>query len=392
MDVLMIAHYTAGGRLPNDRFDSLASILARRGADVELVTSSFQHAFKKQRDTSVERNPLYSTTYLYEPAYRTNVSAGRILSHRALGRTLAEYLRQRRVPDVIYCSMPSPEVAHAAAEFAEKHGVRFILDVQDLWPEAFEMVLRPRWMVRQIMMPIRTRAESIYRAADAVVTVSETYSERVSSVRRDGSEVSTVYLGSDLNKFDTYATLRPPQAGIAELAYIGTLSHSYDLPSVFGALRELREEGIRMRLHVMGTGPFEDRWRRETADLRNDVVFYGKLEYPEMVSRLRGCDIAINPIVANSAASIINKVCDYAAAGLPVVNSQQCAEYQDLLTEYEAGINCESTPASFAEALKEMANDSRSAERGRGSRRMAEEKFNRSVTYERLGEVVLNAS
>lgn len=391
MDVLMIAHYTATGWLPNDRFDSLASVLARRGAEVELVTSSFQHAFKTQRDTSVDRNPLYSTTYVHEPPYRSNVSAGRLRSHRALGRNLAEYLRRRKVPDIIYCSMPSLEVAHAAAEFAEKNEVRFILDVQDLWPEAFEMVLRPRWMVRQALIPIRRRAEAIYRAADAVVTVSETYSERVSSARRDGSTVSTVYLGSDLTRFDTYPVLRPPRTGIAELAYIGTLGHSYDLPSVFGALRELRKEGIRMRLHVMGTGPFEECWREEAGDLDEDVVFYGKLEYPEMVSRLRGCDIAINPIVANSAASIINKVCDYAAAGLPVVNSQQCAEYQDLLTEYGAGINCESTPAAFAEALKNMANDRRLAERGRGSRRMAEDHFDRSKTYERLGGVVLDA-
>lgn len=391
MDVLMIAHYTGGGRQPNDRFDSLASILAERGADVELVTSSFQHAFKTQRDTSVERSPLYSTTYLHEPPYRSNVSAGRLRSHRALGRNLAEYLRQRKIPDIIYCSMPSLEVAHAAAEFADQNDVRFILDVQDLWPDAFEMVLRPRWMARQALIPMRRRAESIYRAADAVVTVSQTYSERVSSARRDGLPVSTVYLGSDLKRFDTYPVLRPPRQGTAELAYIGTLGHSYDLPSVFGALRELRREGIRMRLHVMGTGPFEDRWRREAGDLDEGVVFYGKLEYPEMVSRLRGCDIAINPIVANSAASIINKVCDYAAAGLPVVNSQQCVEYQDLLTEYGAGINCESTPAAFAEALKKMANDRRLAERGRGSRRMAEDLFDRSVTYERLGAVVLNA-
>ncbi|MFP3398464.1 hypothetical protein SB749_19265, partial [Brevibacterium sp. SIMBA_078] len=81
MDALMIAHYTATGWLPHDRFDSLASILARRGAEVELVTSSFLHAFKTQRDTSVERTPLYTTTYVHEPSYRSNVSAGRLRSH-----------------------------------------------------------------------------------------------------------------------------------------------------------------------------------------------------------------------------------------------------------------------------------------------------------------------
>ena len=74
MDVLMIAHFTGGGRRPDDRFDTLAGILARRGAEVELVTSSFHHLSKKHRDPSDGETQLFVTTYVSEPAYRTNVS------------------------------------------------------------------------------------------------------------------------------------------------------------------------------------------------------------------------------------------------------------------------------------------------------------------------------
>jgi glycosyltransferase involved in cell wall biosynthesis len=105
-----------------------------------------------------------------------------------------------------------------------------------------------------------------------------------------------------------------------------------------------------MRLHLMGTGPFEDQWRRDTADLRDEVIFHGALDYPEMVSRLRGCDIAVNPIVAGAAQSITNKVGDYAAAGLPVVNSQECEEYRTLLDAYGAGVSCDAGARSIASA------------------------------------------
>lgn len=392
MDILMIAHFTGGGIHSNDRFDALASILAQRGAQVELVTSSFHHLSKKQRDVTLIRNPLYKTTYLPEPDYRGNVSIGRLRSHRVLGRKLYEYLQRRRKPDVVYCAVPSLEVAQAAADFAARHGVRFIVDVQDLWPEAFEMVLRPQWAGHHLFAPLRRTAEKIYRAADEVITVSETYSSRVAAARGDDSTVTTVYLGTDLSHFDQFTPVRPSDDGYVELAYIGTLGHSYDLPTVFGAVRKLKRDGVRMRLHVMGTGPFESQWRRELADLPDDVVFYGRLEFPEMVARLRGCDIAMNPIVAGAAQSITNKIGDYAAAGLPVVNSQECEEYRDLLDDYGAGISCDPTVESMSQALVEMATDQRLAERARGSRRMAEERFDRAVTYEHLSEVVLDAS
>ena len=75
-----------------------------------------------------------------------------------------------------------------------------------------------------------------------------------------------------------------------------------------------------------------------------------------------------------------------------MVNSQECEEYRDLLEDYGAGISCDPSIESMYQALVEMATGRQLAERGRGSRRMAEERFDRAVTYERLGEVVLDAS
>lgn len=55
--------------------------------------------------------------------------------------------------------------------------------------------------------------------------------------------------------------------------------------------------------------------------------------YPEMCGRLVACYIAVNPITHGAAQSIINKHGDYAASGLPVVNTQECEEYRNLVGE-----------------------------------------------------------
>ncbi|MGP6174877.1 glycosyltransferase family 4 protein [Corynebacterium sp. A21] len=390
IDILIIAHFSGPTHASNDRFRELARILSKRGATIELATSSFVHESKTQRDPSVELAEPFRTTYIPEPDYSANVSVGRILSHRAMSRNLVEYLNQREVPDVIYCAMPSNDVAAVVAAYAKQHGVRFVLDVQDLWPEAFELVLKPKRLARYALTPLRSHADRIYRAADAVVTVSDTYSERVRSSR--SGDVSTTYLGTNLKSFDRHEAKSWDASDKAiQLAYIGTLSHSYDLPVVFEAIRILKRQHYEVRLHLMGAGPLAEKWRESTQDLRDEVLFHGLLSYPEMVARLRSCDIALNPIVPGAAQSIVNKVCDYAAAGLPVVSTQECEEYRNMLVEFNAGINCAPEPTAVASALIQLADNQKiRQEMGHGSRRLAEEHFDRAVTYERLADLVVN--
>ena len=234
------------------------------------------------------------------------------------------------------------------------------------------------------------KAIEIYKSADQVVTVSQTYSNRVERVRKNTIPVTTVYLGTRLEEFDQILPKRNiQQPGVLQLVYIGTLGHSYDLPLVFNSLRLLREQGVAFKLHIMGSGPMETHWQEESADLSDDVQFYGRLPYPEMVSRLKSCDVALNPIVPGSAGSVINKVCDCAAAGLPVVNTQDSNEYRNLLEEFGAGINCEPTPDSVVRAIITLAEDTayRNSLAG-GARQLAITHFDRSISYRRILQLI----
>ena len=128
-----------------------------------------------------------------------------------------------------------------------------------------------------------------------------------------------------------------------------------------------------------------------SCDKKIPCEFTGMLDYSEMVSKLIQCDIAVNPIAKGAAGSIINKVGDYAAAGLPVINTQECQEYRDLITNYSAGINCENgNPEDIAEKILFLfQNENNRREMGRNNRVLAEEKFDRGKTYPTLIAAIL---
>ncbi len=111
-----------------------------------------------------------------------------------------------------------------------------------------------------------------------------------------------------------------------------------------------------------------------------------------MVWLMSRCDIAVCPIVKGAAQSIINKHMDYAMAGLPVVNTQECAEYRTLLDSYRCGINCNcGDPDDVCRAIKRLITDVDLRKKmGANSRRMGEELFDRQNAYGKISDIVLS--
>nr|WP_269812837.1 glycosyltransferase family 4 protein [Ornithinimicrobium sediminis] len=396
-DVLLIAHFSADDSSSNDRFSDLAGRIVARGLDVELVTSSFSHARKEQR-TWPYGDHGFRRTLIREPGYTRNVGLKRLVSHRLMARHLRRFLHARQTPDLIYCAVPSLAVADVAARFAGEKRIPLVVDVQDLWPEAFELLSPAPAVTRPLMHPLSRTANRVYRAADAVVAVSETYARRADAVRTGSRSAHVVYLGTDLAKFDelrqgSRAADVASSSDEIRIAYVGTLGHSYDLPLVCDAIAEATQKTARrFRLVVMGDGPLTSRFQQHAEDCGVAADFVGRLPYADMVARLGGCHVAVNPIRPGAAQSVINKVGDYAAAALPVLNTQDNVEYRRLVAEYEAGVNCVPGDAKdLARHLCLLADNPRLREEmGANNRRMAEDHFDRSRTYPRVVELVLS--
>ena len=372
-----------GEERTNNRFNYLAQMLVDNGYDVELVTSTFSHREKKQRSVTVDNNG-YKSTIIYEPSYHKNVSIKRFKSHYIWGRNVIKYLESAEKPDLIYCAVPSIDGPLAVSRYCKKNHIPFVIDVQDLWPEAFQMVLHIPIISSLIFLPFKWRVNKIYSSADAVVAVSETYARRALSVNEKDKSGCVVYLGTDLSRFDeSCASAERISDGKLRLAYCGTLGSSYDLTSVFDAMAILKNDGIEnLQFVVMGSGPLQEKFEQYAKEKELDVVFTGKLPYPEMCARLASCDIAVNCISKGAAQSIINKHGDYLASGLPIISTQECFEFRNLIDEYNCGINCDSeSREQISEAIKELISCEKRLQLGKNARRVAEEKFDRGVTY-----------
>lgn len=391
MDVVIVAQYL--GDIEhlwtfNSRFIYLAGLLEAEN-DVEIVTSDFLHGPKKFI-LGVDKSSTCKITALHECGYQRNVCFRRFKSHRELAKNIAKYMDTRKKPDIVYCAIPSVDVASVVSEYCKKNSIRFIIDVQDLWPEAFKMVFHIPVLSDFIFMPMKMKVDKVYANADKIIAVSKTYADRILQVNKKCKEAIVVFLGTDLAKFDAIKDgfVHPKAVDEIWLAYIGQLAASYDIESVLDALFLIKKHGTveNIKFIIMGDGPLRVKFWKKAKELKVDVVFTGMLSYPEMVARLCICDIAVNPIRAGSAGSIINKVGDYAAAGLPVVNTQECLEYRELLDQYNAGINCDNGDVkAITNAIEKFCLDENLRKNmGEGNRRLAEERFDRRVTYKLL--------
>lgn len=390
MDIVIIANFCRDfSETDNGRFMYLCKEWSKEHK-VEIITSDFSHGMKRHKDALVHNWP-FKITFLREPGYPTNVCLKRFYSHLIWGINVSKYLKKRAKPDVIYCAMPSLTAAAKASIYCKRQEVKFIIDIQDLWPEAFKMVLDIPFVKDIIFKPFDILANVSYKNADEIVAVSNTYVERAMQVNSKSLIPHPVFLGTNLKVFDAYALENKPKTrvdGEIWIAYCGTLGASYDITCVIDALSIIRKENKynNVKFLIMGDGPRKSEFEAYAKSKKVDAVFTGRLPYPEMCGRLVACDIAVNPITHGAAQSIINKHGDYAASGLPVVNTQECLEYRDLVESYHMGFNCKNNDAyDLAEKIRLLIDTPElRAELGKNARKCAEEKFDRKNSYQEI--------
>lgn len=386
MDIVIIAQYLRdieNLENNNSRFIYLAKMLVADSSNkVEIITSDFSHG-KKQHFASVDKLTGIKVTALHESGYPKNVCLKRFASHKELSKNVMAYLNNRERPDVIYVAVPSLAVADICADYCKKKDVRFIVDIQDLWPEAFKMVVNIPVVSDIGFYPMQRQADRIYSAADQIIAVSETYAMRGMQVNKKCNAPIVAYLGTEKDNFDRYAQRIERNNDEIIIAYIGSLAASYDLETVIDAIARIITP---VKLLVMGDGAYRKRFEDYAHEKGIAAEFTGSLSYPEMVKRLVNSDIAVNPIHKGSAGSIINKVNDYAMAGLPVVNTQESSEYRKLLEQYGAGINCECENSDdvYNALTRLIENNQIRIDMGNNSRKLGEEKIDRAESYKQI--------
>ena len=181
-----IAVVTMGVKLGDEtrgytRFRFLSEMLVEQGFDVDLITSSFQHWEKAPRDTSKAcyQGLPYNVVFIDEPGYTRNLDLQRIRSHHVAAKNLREHFE--RTPgrySLIYSEIPPNDVARVCAEYATNHGIPYVADINDLWPEAMRMVVDIPVLSDVAFYPFARDAKRVYQLLSGAVGTSEEYAAR----------------------------------------------------------------------------------------------------------------------------------------------------------------------------------------------------------------------
>lgn len=369
LDVVIIADFCgAFDGNENNRFQYIAGMLVKEGHNVEIVTSNFNHGAKRLFKPIVTEFKGITITMLPEKPYKKNISVKRFISHYFWGKNVYRYLNQRKKPDVVYCAIPTLKSASLAGKYCKKNGVKFIVDIQDLWPEAYKMAFNVPVLSSILFAPFKWIADSAYKKADEIVAVSQTYVDRAMKKNAKAGGHS-VFLGTDLEQFDKNVSevkLTEKQTGEIWLGYYGTRAKSSDLRIIFDAMRILNNRKLKFIIVS------EELERKEFEEFSKglDVLFVKESSCRCASQILSECDIIVDPIIYSSNQST-KEQSNLAIVGRPVINTCDNEECRSLVDRFQMGFNiANDNVKSFANSLSLLISDfDKATEMGNNSRK-----------------------
>ena len=372
-----VAVITMGIRLDDEkgytRFRSVCEFLADAGYQVDLITTTFQHWEKAQRDLEKIKNEKYKfgVKFIYEPGYKKNIDLRRIYSHRIAAKNLMNLLEKEGDYDLLYAEIPPNDVALAAAEYAKKKGIPFVADVNDLWPEAMRMIIDIPVISDIIFYSLLRDAEKVYRLASGVIGTSDEYRDRPFKRRNRDIPRETVYVGNELTVFDAGAAQRTAEIVKDKeefwVSYAGTIGTSYDIRTMVLAGEELANS-------------------RKISN----VEFVGYAPYDLMAAYLKKSDILVNSFVKKAPQSIVTKIGDYLAAGKPMINTCMSPEFRAKVKNDGFGVNIIPEDVNIlADMIEKLyKNEEARVKMGEKARKIAEEQFDRPKSYRKIEELI----
>ena len=395
-----VAVITMGVKLDGEkgytRFRYLCEFLVKKGYEVDLITTTFQHWEKKQRDLeSVDQKSYpFGIKFIYEPGYRKNIDLRRVRSHKIAAENLRKLLEKEGDYDLIYAEIPPNDVALAAAEYAHRNKIPFVADVNDLWPEAMRMVFDIPIVSDLLFYPLKRDAEKVYSLTSGVIGTSDEYRDRPFLNQKRDVLKETVYVGNEISVFDREAEQHADEVqkeeGTFWVTYAGTIGTSYDIRTMVLAAEELMKQGkTKIRFQILGDGPTREMLENLAKERKiQNVKFTGYVPYEQMAAYLVKSDVLINSFVRKAPQSIVTKIGDYLAAGKPMINTCMSPEFRKKVDGF--GINIE--PEDVRELVNAVEwmyeNEAERNDMGNRARKIAEEQFDRPVSYGKIEAMI----
>jgi glycosyltransferase involved in cell wall biosynthesis len=345
------------GNLPDEgwreyRSTLIANAFARRNHEVVWWVSNFEHRSKKFRSETwkdIQINDKYVIRLVPSTPYYSHISFARIRHERNYAKNLLkEVLKSKESPDLIILAEPSLFYSDIIIGFIHKRKVPLIIDILDLWPELFHIILPNVIGIfgRIIFAPFYWKRSWLLRQADGIIGATRDYLA-VGTSKNKTAFNEVAYLGIDLasvgnmeyHEFsDNHLNEFKKELNEIWIIYAGTLGKNYDIPIIIECSRKLNELKLPIKIFLAGDGELRQ-FVEESIRSKNlsNLIYLGKLSANDLNLFYKKCDIALSTYVKNSTVSMPVKAFDYFAAGLPVVNSLN-RDLGYFIKSYNAGL------------------------------------------------------
>lgn len=353
-----------------------------------VVTTDFNHS-KKRHYESDEANHA-NQVLLHVPAYKSNISVKRIWSHVVFARQLKKYLDSlAEKPYAIYCTMPTSSSAYVCAKYCKKHGIKFVIDVIDLWPDSLLPLVKGKAVIKALLYPWTYLTRYAYKSADVIMGESVKYANEAKKYNQK-AEVYPVYLGVDMHiinkvKKGKHVLLDKPEDEVW-IAYSGALGVSYDFRTLLEAVKNIHGR-YKYKLWFVGDGVKRGEIESLISEYGLNAEITGFLPYDKLLGYLSYCDIAINIFRNNTKVVYSYKFNDYVAMDCFVLNSLE-GETAQMVDEYRIGryFNFSDQPLS-AVLENTLKNWDEYSKWSVNCKRLIEEKLDKEKIYSVVKEI-----
>ena len=299
------------------------------------------------------------------------------------------------------------------SKFSRKHNIPLIVDVRDLWPEAYANVIPNRLsfmrhLIRRILVSLSIRYRKIIKNTYALTTISDAMMDYLAKVygRKNNENDEVFHIGSSQTKFqnsshtvlDNENALEINKNDVSNaplrLVYAGNIGFQTDFNRIITLGHALEKRNVNFEITICGNGPRLAELKSKTNNSVS-INFVGWLNGNELRKELDNADFGLLFFYPNLdfQLSIPSKVSEYLSSTKAILSICD-GSVRKLIEEHKVGLDCFSmTDDEIAEKLAEYACDSHVMNSfANNSRLLFENKFSQQKITSQMAEHILAIS
>lgn len=299
-----------------------------------------------------------------------------------------------RRPDVVVATSPQFFCAIGGWALSVAKWRPFVFELRDLWPAS---IMAVGAMKKSLAIRVLEKVELfLYRRADAIVSVTESFREDLIARGIDRDKIHVVINGVDLDRYEP----RPRDAQLARefglegkfvAGYMGTHGMAHALPKVLEAAELLRGRSD-IAFFFAGAGAERARVEAIVAERGLDNVKLIPRQPKERMPALWSlCDLAIVPLRDNPvfATVIPSKIFEAMGMGVPILMSLPEGEATGIVRRTGSGVCVPpEDPAAMAAEIVRLAESPVEMRRLRIQAREVAPRFSRDELAGRMATIL----